>query len=764
MKTNPIRLLFTAVAAAALYCQSAGATTYLVEEFQNYASGRLGDAATGGAQTYPALWNGVQNTTTVTNGSHSLDGTSLGLVQSFGDKVNLLGLTNGSIGGVCSTILDQPQNGCYNLWNQVKPLLNPQTTTNCYTSFLYQFKNGYDLTNGNVIAQMNDVSGGIAQSSSGGQRAYWQLIGRWTGSKVQLGIAKNTYLTNNATQVGGVTNWDATLITPGQTFFVVVRLQLQATNSGAGLGGDYHTNVIDDLWINPAPASFGVAEGSVPTPDVSSPIGDGTVSSSSAGPGRFFIPSTYAVGYFDELRIASTWAEVTPPVGQCNSAQVLVDPTNVTQSAEIPAIISCGYTGTGATNQWLVSKDGGATWGNITNCLPGADTLPTLVTGNLQYPADNGNIYRCIVNVSCNSSTDTSLWAHVTLNPTTPTSPGVIMNDPFTGQVFAYPVTPVNSVWFSLLDANQNPLFSDYPGPGATALTVTNSSTLYVGYFVDQNAAPVDLAIGSAIRVTFPFTPNDFSQFTGNGPLRFGLYDYRDLGVPITTSSTSLTGSAGQGYGVMGYMLSLTFGTNFAGDMTPVNLYARNSLLSPGLASSTGDYAALGSGPVGGVDTNAITFQSGVSNTLIFTVTRTGTNACVVSATVTNANGLNVTFSAGDTNALGWHRFDSFAMRPNSGVSSAANFFIPSFKVEVIGSVQVAPSSITITNMSRATNSIVLGWQALPSGGTYSYSVLSATNLSGPWTVNTGGITANTYTDNNTITNNLKLFYRVTSP
>ncbi len=39
--------------------------------------------------------------------------------------------------------------------------------------------------------------------------------------------------------------------------------------------------------------------------------------------------------------------------------------------------------------------------------------------------------------------------------------------------------------------------------------------------------APVDLAIGSAIQVTFPFTPNDFSQFTGNGPLRFGLYDYR---------------------------------------------------------------------------------------------------------------------------------------------------------------------------------------------------------------------------------------------
>ena len=278
---------------------------------------------------------------------------------------------------------------------------------------------------------------------------------------------------------------------------------------------------------------------------------------------------------------------------------------------------ACGYVGTGATNQWEVSKDCGVTWTAIPN-----ETLPTLITANLQYPGDNLNQYRCVVGVPCDGSMQTSTVAKVTLTPTTPTSPGVIMNDPFTGQVFNYPVTPVNSVWFSLLDANQNPHFSDYPGPGATAMTITNSSTLYVGYFVNSNAAPVDLAIGSSIQVTFPFTPNDFSQFTGNGPLRFGLYDYRDLGSPITTSSTSLTGSAGQGYGVMGYMLSLDFGTNFT-DTTPLNLYVRNSLLSPGLACSTGDYASMQAGPTGGTSTNEIVFQDGVSNTLIFTVTRT---------------------------------------------------------------------------------------------------------------------------------------------
>ncbi len=46
---------------------------------------------------------------------------------------------------------------------------------------------------------------------------------------------------------------------------------------------------------------------------------------------------------------------------------IITDPTNVTQSAEIPAIISCSYIGTGATNQWQISKDSGATWTNIPN-------------------------------------------------------------------------------------------------------------------------------------------------------------------------------------------------------------------------------------------------------------------------------------------------------------------------------------------------------------------------------------------------------------
>ena len=758
MKTNPIRLLFAVFASAALFGQSVGATTFLTEEFQYASTGQLGASGTGSGTTPPSAWNTPQPGIYYTNGSHSLDGTALGLVQSFGGSVSLLGYSNGTtIVSGAGTIVP---NGCYNKFFQSGGVINPNNTTNLYTSFLLRFNTASGITNGSFIAQMNLQSGGI-QSASGAD-AYWQVLARTNGSQVQLGIAKNCFNNTASGIIGanaGVTNWDATLVSPNQTFLVVVRLQLNDTNA-SNVGGSIATNVEDDLWINPPPATLGTNEDNVPVPDITSPIGDGTIPSSATGPGRLFLVDSFAVATIDEIRIASTWAEVTPPVGQCIGAEVVTDPTNVTQTAEIPTILSCSFIGTGATNQWQISHDSGATWSTI----PGA-IQATYITPNLQYPADNGTQYRCVVGVSCDNSSDTSGAATVTLNPTTPTAAGVIMNDPFTSPIFNYPVTPVSSVWFSLLDANQVPYFTGAAvnGSGAQANTITNSSTLYVGYFVDQNAAPIDLAIGSAIRVTFPFTPKDFSLFTGNGPLRFGLYDYRDLGTPIPGNSTALTGSAGQGYGVMGYMLSLDFGTNFT-DTTPLNLYARVNLLSPGLASSTGDYTALDSGPAGGVSTNVPAFQDGVNNTLIFTVTRTATNSCAVAVTITNANGLNISFSTVDT-SLGWHRFDSFALRPNSGVSSCADFFIPSFKVEVLSGITVMPTSITITNISLATNSITLGWQPVPSGGTYGYTVLTTTNLSsGPWVTNVAGLTTNTYTDNATTTNNVKLFYRVRSP
>jgi hypothetical protein len=742
MKINQIKLLF-AVAFAVLLNQSAGATTYLVDQFLDYATGQLGATATGNALG----WTSPQPEVTVTNGSGSLEGTSLGLEASLGDKVSIFGTNVTS---------NAPfPNGCYNLFIPTanKGALNAQNTTNIYASFLYRFNVGTDISNC-MFAAIYYESGGVASSS--GDYGFLQLFARQAGGgQIQIGVAKNVFNTNGIGG-GGVTNWDGTTVTAGQTFFVVVRSQLNVTNA-SNIGGftttSFETNVIDDLWIDPAPASFGVAESSVPTPDVSSLAGDGTVPGGTGGPGRFFIMEDGANANLDEIRIASSWAEVTPPVGTCDGAQIINSPTNVTQSAEINAILKCDFNGTGATNQWQISQNNGTNWTSI----PGAN-FAEYVTPNLQLATDNGNQYRCIVGVGCDNTVVTSAVATVTLTAPVVTPDGLIMGDFFVNQLFNDPVTTNNSVWYGSEDASSDELFTDYPGPGATATTITNTSTLYVGYFVNTNTPPVDLAIGNEIQVTFPFTPNDFSQFTGNGPVEFGLFDYYDGGTPIN-STTTVTGSTGNGVNVRGYMLSVDFGPTFTSD-TPLSLYTRDVYTDIGLMNTTGDYISMQSGPTNGTYTGATAFQSGTPYTLVFSVTRTALNACSVTATITGG-GTNWSYTAVDTNSLGYHRFDSFAMRCNSGVESCNNFFIPEFNIVVLP-VTLSPTSISITNVSASGGNVIIGWSPTPAGS-YTYSVLSTTNLAGnTWVTNQTGISANSYT-NTAVTANAS-FYRVRSP
>ena len=151
MKMNSIRLLFAAVASAALFCQSAGATTFLTEEFQYTSTGQLGASGTGSGTTPPSAWNTPQPGIYYTNGSHSLDGTALGLVQSFGGAVSLLGYSNGTTivsgGGFIVP------NGCYNKFFQSGGVINPNITTNLYTSFLLKFDTAAGITNGSFIAK-----------------------------------------------------------------------------------------------------------------------------------------------------------------------------------------------------------------------------------------------------------------------------------------------------------------------------------------------------------------------------------------------------------------------------------------------------------------------------------------------------------------------------------------------------------------------------------------------------------------------------------
>jgi hypothetical protein len=754
-----IRIVLAIVLGAA-FSLSANATTVLTEQFQDYATGPLGAVGTGNTGGVPG-WSGSRSHIVVTNGSDSLDGTSLGLIASAGDRVFIASTANTNDNYDVSS--GRP-NGCYNVFankNQPAPAFPTTNAANLYSSFLYQFDDNTNFwTNGvSIIAIMNRQNSGVNSAGV----AYWQLFARsGGGNTVQLGIAKNVF----APGYTGVTNWAPTLVTVGQPFFVVVRLQIVATNSVS-----YYTNDEVDLWINPPANTFGTNEANVPTPDAVSSPTDGAVDSSTTGPGRFAITDNGPKAELDELRISTNWADVTPPFGQCLTASISTSPTNITQVAGINARLDVkAANSTAPTYQWQISQDGGATWSNINGANHGIYTTP-----NLQLPGDQGNKYRAIVNVACDGSSATSSVATVTLTTPVNTAPGTIMNDTFPSSTFrdVGPVTSTHSVWFTSATSpySSADLFTDPSGTGLIATPITGSSSLFLGYFVNltpTSRSPVDLAVGNQITATLKFIPNTFNAFTNNGSLRFGLFDSADAsGTNYTADDPSLTGSLGNGANVRGYMLDVDFGQAFS-TSNPLSIYVRTGLGDNNLMGTTGDYASMGSGPFNGAYSNVVAFQAGTTYTLTLSVARTAINNCTVTANITGGS-LNLTYSATDTNSLGYHRFDTIAVRDNKLENAADTFTFPQFTVQVAS----APTSVTNVPLTSikdvfigattnvTTNSVTLTWQPAPAANASLFFVQRKDNsLTDSWSTVASQLPSNVtnWTD---LTTNKVSFYRV---
>ena len=137
----------------------------------------------------------------------------------------------------------------------------------------------------------------------------------WAGELViRLGSTASTYNLGirASSTTAGTTYWTGDL-NPGDTQLVVVRYQ-QGGDAASGLDD---TN---DLWINPAPATFGLDELSRPAPDGSS---NGTINA--ANPSLNYaaaliigagISNTATIQnpdhtYLDEIRVGHTWLDVT---------------------------------------------------------------------------------------------------------------------------------------------------------------------------------------------------------------------------------------------------------------------------------------------------------------------------------------------------------------------------------------------------------------------------------------------------------------------
>src|SRR5690349_10083860 len=129
MKQNRLNLFLAAMVSSLLICQNANATFFKIEQFVGYNTGNLGqDAQTGGLNG----WNNSTPNVTLTNGSGSLDGTTLGLVASDGDRAFINNVVN------LSARVTFPV-------STFNPTVAPGLTN--YYSFLYKFKNPADLTN-----------------------------------------------------------------------------------------------------------------------------------------------------------------------------------------------------------------------------------------------------------------------------------------------------------------------------------------------------------------------------------------------------------------------------------------------------------------------------------------------------------------------------------------------------------------------------------------------------------------------------------------
>lgn len=258
------------------------------------------------------------------------------------------------------------------------------------------------------------------------------------------------------------------------------------------------------------------------------------------------------------------------------------------------------------------------------------------------------------------------------------------------------PITTSNTLWYASTADSLLARASSLLG-----LAAPTNSRLWVAYFTDEPAGPVDLALGQTIRANLVFTPTNVAGWTGSGTargLRLGLFNYAAGAIRLTGDGFS--GSGGSGENVQGYMLNENFYTSFTVDR-PMEILARINLASANLLGTAADYVSLASGPPGCLSAPA--FASGTEYKLEFSVTRTASDAVEVTTRL-SGHDLDLASTTTDHRPDAARSFDAFAIRPNSAAASAAAFTFTEFKVEVLGppSVRAQPQSATVAERASA--------------------------------------------------------------
>lgn len=282
-----------------------------------------------------------------------------------------------------------------------------------------------------IMARTNLASAALLSSS-----AAWERRANGADNTVP-GYADNTPYTFTITFTRTVAN----------------ELDINATTTGTGLGvGGTGLSV---SYIDPAPNTF-----TFDTFNTRPQTGNDTATT--------FDTSLFKVEY----------------LAACVSASVSADPTNKTVALGQSAAFNVTAGGAAPTYQWQLSTDSGANWNNVASGSGGttANYSTAATTG-----IDNGNQYRCIVNVACNSTAATSAVA--TLSVTLPKNLTWVGD----GSANLWDTTTPNwSGDATLFSANDNVTFTD-SGSATPAIDLVGGIS---PNFITVNAAQ-DYTIGT---------------------------------------------------------------------------------------------------------------------------------------------------------------------------------------------------------------------------------------------------------------------------
>ncbi|HTL72239.1 MAG TPA: hypothetical protein VL863_02960 [bacterium] len=229
------------------------------------------------------------------------------------------------------------------------------------------------------------------------------------------------------------------------------------------------------LWVDPsnygaasAPAGYTTANTSAVS-DMANTFTTIVIDSPGLAAGPVF--------WIDEVRVADTWADVTPSSGSCDTAAVTANPSNVAVAAGATANFTITATGTSPTYQWEYSTDSGANWSPVSG---GTGATTVSYTTAPTDVSQNNYQYHCVVSVACDSSTATSAAATLTVSCNTAgVSANPVDASVNAGQTATFTITATGSSptyqWEYSPDSGAN-WYPVFDGTGATTASYTTAA------------------------------------------------------------------------------------------------------------------------------------------------------------------------------------------------------------------------------------------------------------------------------------------------